>query len=58
MGSIKMTPADYKAVPQINDTCTGCAFKWIRESQCVGPCPDWARPKCTEDKIRWVDVRK
>ena len=48
-----MIEADYKAVPQINETCTGCAFKWIRKSGCVGPCPDWARPKCTEQKIIW-----
>ena len=46
-----MTHADYKPVPQINETCTGCAFKW-------GPgrldrCPDWARPTCTEKKIIW-----
>lgn len=49
-----MIEQDYRAVPQINNTCTGCAFKWIRRSGCVGLCPDWARPACSEKEIRWI----
>lgn len=53
-----MNEADYKSMPKINDTCAGCAFDWIRSSVCVGPCPDWAWPRCAEDEIRWVEIKE
>jgi hypothetical protein len=41
-----------KVRPQINETCTGCFYKWMK-----GLCPNEARHRCKAEKIIFKQVQ-